>query len=119
MANSPAVTTCRATCSATTTRSRTPTGCRSGPSSARARPSTRSEVASAVGGIVMGDPDDALRQCQEWEDAGADQLVFGSGTATQEDTLETIRLMGEHVIPKIDNDPEVSTTRYRRQAAGQ
>jgi hypothetical protein len=25
-------------------------------------------------------------------------------------------LLGEHVIPKIDTDPEVSTTRYRRQA---
>ena len=29
----------------------------------------------------------------------------------QEETLETIRLIGEHVIPKIDTDPEHRTTR--------
>ena len=28
-----------------------------------------------------------------------------------------IRLMGEHVIPKIDTDPMHSTTRYRDAAA--
>ena len=37
--------------------------------------------------------------------------------ATQEETLETIRLMGEHVIPKIDTDPEHRTTRMRDAAA--
>ena len=40
-----------------------------------------------------------------------------SGTATHEDTLETIRLMGEHVIPKIDTDPVHRTTRFRDAAA--
>ena len=30
--------------------------------------------------------------------------------------LETIRLIGEHVIPKIDNDPEHRTSRFRREA---
>ncbi len=42
--------------------------------------------------------------------AGADQLVFGIGPATLEETLEMIRLMGEHVIPKIDTDPVHRTT---------
>ena len=37
--------------------------------------------------------------------------------ATHEQDLETIRLMGEHVIPKIDTDPVHRTTRYRRAAA--
>ena len=36
--------------------------------------------------------------------------------ATQEETLETIRLMGEHVIPKIDTDPVHRTSRFRREA---
>ncbi len=68
-------------------------------------------------GAVLGDPDDALEQCRRWEAAGADQLVFGLGTATQEQSLEMIRLMGEHVIPKIDKDPIHRTTRLREAAA--
>ena len=60
------------------------------------------------GGLICGDPDEALAQCQRWESAGADQLVFGVGMATHEQYLETIRLIGEHVIPKIDTDPEHS-----------
>jgi alkanesulfonate monooxygenase SsuD/methylene tetrahydromethanopterin reductase-like flavin-dependent oxidoreductase (luciferase family) len=70
-----------------------------------------------VGAAVMGTPDDALAQCRRWESAGADQLVFGVGTASKEDTLEMIELMGEHVIPKIDTDPVHSTTRMREAAA--
>jgi alkanesulfonate monooxygenase SsuD/methylene tetrahydromethanopterin reductase-like flavin-dependent oxidoreductase (luciferase family) len=70
-----------------------------------------------VGAVVLGDPDDALKQCRRWESAGADQLVFGVGTASKEDTLTTIRLLGEHVIPQVDTDPVHSTTRYREAAA--
>ena len=33
--------------------------------------------------------------------------------ATREEALETIRLMGEHVIPKLDKDPEHRTSRFR------
>jgi alkanesulfonate monooxygenase SsuD/methylene tetrahydromethanopterin reductase-like flavin-dependent oxidoreductase (luciferase family) len=73
--------------------------------------------ASIQGGGVIGNPDDALAQCRRWEAAGADQLVFGVGTATTEQMLETIRLMGEHVIPKIDTDPVHRTTRLREAAA--
>jgi alkanesulfonate monooxygenase SsuD/methylene tetrahydromethanopterin reductase-like flavin-dependent oxidoreductase (luciferase family) len=69
------------------------------------------------GGIV-GDPDHALEQCRRWQEAGADQLVFGVGSAEHEDTLEMIRLMGEHVIPKIDTDPVHRTTKFREAAAG-
>ena len=64
----------------------------------------------------MGDPDEALAQCRRWEAAGADQLVFGIGPAPLEDTLETIRLIGEHVIPKIDTDPVHRTSRQRAAA---
>jgi alkanesulfonate monooxygenase SsuD/methylene tetrahydromethanopterin reductase-like flavin-dependent oxidoreductase (luciferase family) len=65
------------------------------------------------GGLICGDPDQALEQCRAWESAGADQLVFGLGMATFEQDLETIRLIGEHVIPKIDTDPVHRTTRFR------
>jgi hypothetical protein len=69
------------------------------------------------GGLICGDPDHALSQCQRWEAAGADQLVFGMGMVPKEDSLEMIRLMGEHVIPKIDTDPVHRTTRFRDAAA--
>jgi alkanesulfonate monooxygenase SsuD/methylene tetrahydromethanopterin reductase-like flavin-dependent oxidoreductase (luciferase family) len=79
---------------------------------------TADEVRSAIGtpGTIVGDPDDALKACQEWADAGADQISFGQGMATQEEALETIRLIGEHVIPKLDKDPEHRTSRFRREA---
>jgi len=70
------------------------------------------------GGLIVGDPDQALDQCRAWESAGADQLVFGVGMATREQDLETIRLMGEHVIPKIDTDPTFRTDRFRAAARG-
>ncbi len=62
-------------------------------------------------GAVIGDPDDAVEQCRRWEAAGADQLVFGVGTAEKPWMLETIHLMGEHVIPKLDTAPVHRTTR--------
>jgi alkanesulfonate monooxygenase SsuD/methylene tetrahydromethanopterin reductase-like flavin-dependent oxidoreductase (luciferase family) len=68
-------------------------------------------------GTIVGDPDHALEQCKRWESAGADQLVFGIGTAPKADSLEMVRLMGEHVIPKIDTDPVHRTTRMREAAA--
>jgi alkanesulfonate monooxygenase SsuD/methylene tetrahydromethanopterin reductase-like flavin-dependent oxidoreductase (luciferase family) len=68
-------------------------------------------------GMIVGTPDHAIEQCRRWESAGADQLVFGLGTARHEDTLEMIRLMGEHVIPTLDTDPVHRTTRFR-EAAG-
>ena len=40
-----------------------------------------------------------------------------SGSAPAGQSLETIRLMGEHVIPKIDTDPVHRTTRMREAAA--
>ena len=75
-------------------------------------------AATTYGGLVCGNPDEALEQCKRWESTGIDQLVFGIGPAPIEQTLKTIELLGKHVIPKIDTDPEVSTARYRRTAAG-
>jgi alkanesulfonate monooxygenase SsuD/methylene tetrahydromethanopterin reductase-like flavin-dependent oxidoreductase (luciferase family) len=75
------------------------------------------EVSMQTGAMVVGDPDDALTACRRWADAGADQLVFGLGMASQEETLTMIRLMGEHVIPKLDPDPVHRTTRFRESAS--
>ncbi|MFE6686729.1 LLM class flavin-dependent oxidoreductase [Streptomyces sp. NPDC057743] len=67
--------------------------------------------------MICGDPDEVLRQCKRWEQAGADQLSFGLPIGiSYEDTMNTIKLIGEHVIPKIDTDPVHRTTRFRRAA---
>lgn len=71
-----------------------------------------------MGAIICGDPDEALAQCRRWEATGVDQLVFGIGPAAIEDTVRTVELLGEHVIPKIDTDPVHRTTRFREAAAG-
>jgi alkanesulfonate monooxygenase SsuD/methylene tetrahydromethanopterin reductase-like flavin-dependent oxidoreductase (luciferase family) len=70
-----------------------------------------------AGAAIIGDPDDALTQFRRWEAAGADQILLLRGTKTREQTLEMIRLMGEHVIPKIDTDPVHRTSRFRDAAA--
>jgi alkanesulfonate monooxygenase SsuD/methylene tetrahydromethanopterin reductase-like flavin-dependent oxidoreductase (luciferase family) len=73
--------------------------------------------AGASGAMIAGDPDDALAQCQRWEAAGADQLVIGVGPGSHGGTLETLRLLAEHVIPKLDRDPVHRTSRFRAAAA--
>ncbi|MCU1378331.1 MAG: Luciferase-like, subgroup [Acidimicrobiales bacterium] len=70
----------------------------------------------AAGGSMAGTPDVVLEACQKWADAGVDQLSLGIGPAPLEETLETIRLFGEHIIPKLDKDPKHSTDRYREAA---
>jgi hypothetical protein len=71
----------------------------------------------AAGAMMVGDPDDALRQARIWESAGADQFVLSVSLGQpKERTLKTIELMGKYVIPKIDTDPVHSTTRFRQGA---
>lgn len=69
------------------------------------------------GAMVIGDPDQALGQCRAWEAAGADQLVVAVGPGSHAATLETIRLLGEHVIPELDTDPVHRSSRFRDAAA--
>lgn len=67
--------------------------------------------------LICGDPSEVRAQCKRWERAGADQLSFGLPTGvSKEDTLTTIKLIGEHVIPHIDTDPVHRTTRFRQSA---
>ncbi|MEU9036141.1 LLM class flavin-dependent oxidoreductase [Streptomyces sp. NPDC048352] len=68
--------------------------------------------------LICGDPSEVRAQCKRWEQAGADQLSFGLPTGVSyEDTMTTIKLIGEHVIPHIDTDPVHRTTRFRQAAA--
>jgi alkanesulfonate monooxygenase SsuD/methylene tetrahydromethanopterin reductase-like flavin-dependent oxidoreductase (luciferase family) len=83
-------------------------------------PDYTDEVLDAMldaGAAIIGDPDDALAQYRRWESAGADQILLLRGTKTKEQTLEMIRLMGEHVIPQLDTDPLHRTDRFRDAGA--
>ncbi|MEU8539721.1 LLM class flavin-dependent oxidoreductase [Streptomyces sp. NPDC048717] len=67
--------------------------------------------------MICGDPGEVLAQCRRWEEAGADQLSFGLPIGiSSEDTMNTIKLIGEHVIPRIDTDPVHRTSRFRQSA---
>jgi alkanesulfonate monooxygenase SsuD/methylene tetrahydromethanopterin reductase-like flavin-dependent oxidoreductase (luciferase family) len=69
-------------------------------------------------GVIVGDPDDAIRAFREWEATGVDQIAVPMGPMTdREGTLEMIRLMGEYIIPVFDKDPIHRTTRFRETAA--
>jgi alkanesulfonate monooxygenase SsuD/methylene tetrahydromethanopterin reductase-like flavin-dependent oxidoreductase (luciferase family) len=70
------------------------------------------------GYLLCGDPDQVLEQVRHYESIGADQICFGLPVDMgQENALESIRLFGEHVLPKLDPDPVHRTTRFRDAAA--
>jgi alkanesulfonate monooxygenase SsuD/methylene tetrahydromethanopterin reductase-like flavin-dependent oxidoreductase (luciferase family) len=70
------------------------------------------------GYLLCGDPDEVVEQVRRYESVGCDQLVFGMPLDLPlEDAVETLRLFGEHVIPKFDPDPVHRTTRMRESAA--
>ncbi|HEX7096192.1 MAG TPA: LLM class flavin-dependent oxidoreductase [Acidimicrobiales bacterium] len=77
------------------------------------------EARIEAGFLLCGDPDEVLQQVKKYEEIGCDQVSFGMPLdMPHEYALETIRLFGDHVIPKLDNDPVHRTTRFREAAGG-
>jgi alkanesulfonate monooxygenase SsuD/methylene tetrahydromethanopterin reductase-like flavin-dependent oxidoreductase (luciferase family) len=69
------------------------------------------------GYLLCGDPDEVLEQVRRYETVGCDQLVFGMPiNMPLEHAMETVRLFGEHIIPKLDPEPLHRTTRFREAA---
>jgi alkanesulfonate monooxygenase SsuD/methylene tetrahydromethanopterin reductase-like flavin-dependent oxidoreductase (luciferase family) len=70
------------------------------------------------GDVCMGTPDDVIKACKRYQDAGADQLTFGmlSTTMPVEVAIEAVENFGKYVIPEFDKDPVHSTTRLREAA---
>jgi alkanesulfonate monooxygenase SsuD/methylene tetrahydromethanopterin reductase-like flavin-dependent oxidoreductase (luciferase family) len=69
------------------------------------------------GFMVCGDPDEAVEQLKRFEATGIDQITFSLPVdIPQEVCLETVRLLGEHVIPKFDTDPEFRSAKQRAAA---
>ncbi|MGH2681666.1 MAG: LLM class flavin-dependent oxidoreductase, partial [Actinomycetota bacterium] len=70
------------------------------------------------GYLLCGDPGEVLEQVKRYESIGADQIVFGLPVDMPfEAAVESIRLFGEHVLPKLDPDPVHRTTKFREAAA--
>src|SRR6266567_1619148 len=70
------------------------------------------------GYLLCGDTDEVLEQVRRYESIGADQVSFGLPIDMPfEAALETVRLFGEHVIPKLDPDPVHRSSRFREAAA--
>jgi alkanesulfonate monooxygenase SsuD/methylene tetrahydromethanopterin reductase-like flavin-dependent oxidoreductase (luciferase family) len=74
---------------------------------------TPGDIRAAVDAM---NPDHVLETAKQWEAAGVDQLVWSPINLTREEGLESIRLLGEHVIPKLDKDPVHRTDRFKQQA---
>jgi alkanesulfonate monooxygenase SsuD/methylene tetrahydromethanopterin reductase-like flavin-dependent oxidoreductase (luciferase family) len=66
---------------------------------------------------MSGTPDEVSAAVKAYEDAGADQVVFGmlSTTMPIEVAIEAVETFGKHVIPEFDKDPVHSTTRQREE----
>ena len=79
-------------------------------------PYTEPTTADLDAAVVAMNPDTVLENCRKWEAAGVDQLVWSPINLTREEGLESIRLLGEHVIAKLDTDPEFRTDRFKKQA---
>lgn len=58
--------------------------------------------------VISGDPDDCLEITQELVDAGLNLPLLEVVGASEEDNLETIRLMGEHVVPNLKPGPSAA-----------
>lgn len=71
----------------------------------------------AAGNVCIGTPEEVEKAVRRYEDAGADQLVFGmlSTTMPIEICIEATETFGTHIIPIFDKDPKHSTTRQREE----
>jgi 5,10-methylenetetrahydromethanopterin reductase len=58
--------------------------------------------------VISGDPDDCLEITQELVDSGLNLPLLEVVGASEEDNLESIRLMGEHVVPNLKPGPSAA-----------
>ncbi len=65
--------------------------------------------------VMIGATDDVAKSVKAYQDAGADQVVYGmlSTTMPVEIAIEAVETFGKHVIPEFDKDPVHLTQRHR------
>ncbi len=68
-----------------------------------------------AGIVAVGNVEDCTHVAEQYEKAGADQLVVSPMTTTMpyDVSLESMRLFGEQVIPRFDRDPTFRSDRMR------
>jgi alkanesulfonate monooxygenase SsuD/methylene tetrahydromethanopterin reductase-like flavin-dependent oxidoreductase (luciferase family) len=67
-----------------------------------------------AGFLLCGDPDEVTEQVRSYQAVGCDQVAFGLPVGLpQELAVETLRLFGQEVIPRFDDDPVHRSTRMR------
>ena len=78
----------------------TPPTCRRWPTTARSTCS-RLEYLAEAGACVLGTPEECIETCKRYEAAGVDQLLclVNPYKIPHESVMQTIQMMGEHVIP--------------------
>ena len=83
---------------------------------------TLAEIKEQVeaGVIAVGNPEDRARVCQQYADAGADQLVVSPMTTTMPFDMarDSMKLFGETVLPRFDTEPTFRSDRNREAALG-
>jgi alkanesulfonate monooxygenase SsuD/methylene tetrahydromethanopterin reductase-like flavin-dependent oxidoreductase (luciferase family) len=83
---------------------------------------TKADINARIddGAMMYGTPDDVVRVVRAYENAGADQVVFGllSSTMPRDVAVETIETFGRSVLPEFDKDPVHRTTRQREAQIG-
>jgi hypothetical protein len=67
---------------------------------------------------LCGNPEEVCQQLERYEDVPTDQLVFNVPNEgfTHEETIESIEVFGNQVIPNFDLDPIHSTAKMRATA---
>ncbi len=62
--------------------------------------------------VCVGDPDDCTRVVKHWEEIGVDQimLIMQAGRVPHDKIMESIRMFGEHVIPKFKKQSAAAST---------
>jgi len=70
-----------------------------------------------AGAVMVGDPDDCLKVAKMYESAGVDLLLMlvQVGAVPHEKVMQTIDLIGRHVMPKLN--PQVTTIQAEMSAA--
>lgn len=76
------------------------------------------EALIPTGSVIVGDPDDAKKGVEVWEELGIDQLVVSPLTTqiSLEDAKRTFDVFGKEVIPQFDLEPEIHSTTKQRLA---
>lgn len=70
------------------------------------------------GAVLVGDPDEVTKTCKRYEAAGCDTLICLTNPLKipHDKVMQTIELMGKHVIPEFKaHRPSTATTRLRGQ----